>query len=153
MHGTPMQKEFAAGTLVNMAFDDAVALAIARSGGVAPLLALTNIGTPGQKVRAAACLRNLAYTAEIGIQIAQLGLDPLVALINSGSNAAKEQAAGTLGNLGLDVRNRTAIQQAGGYEALNQLAMDGTPAQREVASAALQVLAHADEVSVLVLRG
>ena len=50
-------------------------------------------------------------------------------------------------------RNRSAIQTAGGYQALSQLVMEGTPAQREVANAALQVLAHADEVAVLVKKG
>ena len=105
------------------------------------------------RVRAAACLRNLAYTEEIAVQMAELGVEPLVALIVSGSAAAKEQAAGALGNLGLVIRNRQAIQMAGGYQALSQLAMEGNESQRDVASAALQVLAHADEMTVLVKKG
>ena len=151
--GTNGQKELACGTLVNMAFDDGVALAIAQSGGLSPLLALAREGTAGQKVRAAAALRNLAYTESIAAEMASLGVAPLVALVKGGSAHAREQAAGCLGNLALVIRNRSAIQMAGGYEALSQLVMEGNQGQRDVAQSALKILAHADEVACVVVKG
>ena len=61
---------------------------------------------------------------------------------------------GALGNLALDARNRSAIQRAGGFEALSMLAQNGSsPGQRSVASAALQILAHVDEVGCVVVKG
>jgi len=87
------------------------------------------------------------------MQMAALGVAPLVALVQSGSAAAKEQAAGALGNLGLVQQNRSAIVNSGGYQALSQLVIHGTAAQREVAAAALQVLAHADEMAIVVRKG
>ena len=78
---------------------------------------------------------------------------PLVALVKAGSNHAKEQAAGCLGNLALVIRNRSAIQMAGGYEALSQLVVEGSPSQVEVAQSALKILAHADEVACVVVKG
>ena len=58
-----------------------------------------------------------------------------------------------MGNLALVIRNRAAIQMSGGYEALSALVMEGNEAQRDVAAAALKILAHADEVACVVVKG
>ena len=92
-------------------------------------------------------------TESIALAIASAGVEPLVALVKSGSPHAKEQAAGALGNLALVTRNRSAIQMAGGYEALSQLVMEGSQGQRDVAASALKILAHADEMEVMVVKG
>ena len=57
--GTDGEKERAAAALANLAHNADNQVAIAKAGGIAPLVALAR-GTNGQKEQAAAALRNLA---------------------------------------------------------------------------------------------
>ena len=121
---------------------------------LAAFMLLARDGTAGQKVRAAAALRNLAYTEAIAEAIGALGMEPIVNLVQSGSAHAREQAAGALGNLALVSRNRSAIQNAGGYQALSALVAEATTqGQRDVAATALKILQHAEEVACVVVKG
>ena len=58
--GTDRQKQWAAGALWNLALNADNQVAIARAGGIEPLVALARDGTDGQKEQAATALRNLA---------------------------------------------------------------------------------------------
>jgi len=51
-------------------------VAIAKAGGIAPLVALARDGTDGQKKYAAAALRKLAHNAVSKVAIAKAGFQP-----------------------------------------------------------------------------
>jgi hypothetical protein len=90
----------AAGALADMG-DNESRVAIARAGGIAPLVTLVKSGTDDQKEYAAAALWNLAYdNVENQVLIAQAGaITPLVTLVQSGTDGQKENATGALQSL------------------------------------------------------
>ena len=67
-----MQKEKAAGALQNLAVNADNKVAIAKAGGISPLVALAYDGTDVQKEKAAAALQNLAVNADNKAAIAKL---------------------------------------------------------------------------------
>ena len=76
-------------------------MAIARAGGIAPLVALVHSGTKAQKEKAAGALAMLASgNADNKLAILKAGGgEPLVALLRSGTKAQKEMAAAALRKL------------------------------------------------------
>ena len=89
----------AAGALADMR-DDESRVAISRSGGIVPLVALLTAQEPAAGAEAARALRSLAVNAENQVLIAQAGaIAPLVTLVQSGTDGQKEHAAGALRNL------------------------------------------------------
>ena len=103
-NGTAGQKEYAAGTLWNLALNNENKVLIAQAGAIAPLVTLVQSGTAGQKEQAAAALHNLAWNDENQVLIAQAGaIAPLVTLVQSGTAGQKKQAAWALKNLPYNV--------------------------------------------------
>eukprot|EP00900_Chrysochromulina_parva_P008119 jgi/Chrpa1/17308/Chrysochromulina_OHIO_Genome00023790-RA len=92
----------AAGALADMG-DNESRVAIARAGGIVPLVALLTAQDPAAGAEAAAALQNLAFNAENKVLIAQAGaIAPLVTLVKSGTDDQKEYAAAALWNLAYD---------------------------------------------------
>ena len=105
----------AADALRNLAYKCADnEIAIAKAGGIPPLVALVRDGNDAQKLYAAGALRNLAANADNQIAIAQAGgIPPLVVLVRDGNDAQKSNAAGALQKLAESCAdNETAIAQA-----------------------------------------
>ena len=71
--GTDGQKEQAAGALANLALNTDNQAAIARAGGIEPLVALVRSGTDGQKEQAAGALWSLAWNTDNKAAIATAG--------------------------------------------------------------------------------
>ena len=89
-------------------------MAIAKAGGIAPLVALARGGTDGQKEEAARALRNLACNADNQVAIATAGgIPPLVALARDGSDGQMEAAAGALYSLSNNKTNLAAMKDLG----------------------------------------
>ena len=88
--------------------------AIAKEGGIAPLVALARDGTDGQKEAAAAALRNLAFNDDNKVAIARAGgIAPLVALGRDGTDRQKGRAAGALRILAVNKTNFAAMKDLG----------------------------------------
>ena len=110
--GTNGQKEQAAAALGNLAFNADNQVAIAKAGGIAPLVALARDGTKKQKEWAAVALRNLARNADNQVAIAKAGgIAPLVALARDGTKRQKEWAAVALRKLSINADNQVAIRE------------------------------------------
>ena len=141
----------AAGALADMR-DDESRVAIARAGGIVPLVALLTAQDPAAGAEAARALRSLAINAENKVLIAQAGaFAPLVTLVQSGTDDQKEQAAGALRNLAVkNVDNQEMIAQAGAIAPLVTLVQSGTDGQKENAAGALRNLAFNDKNKVLI---
>ena len=89
-------------------------MAIARAGGIPPLVALARGGTEGQKEYAAGTLRCLAISADNQVAIARAGgIAPLVALARGGTDGQKLQAAAALWNLSYNDTNLAAMKDLG----------------------------------------
>jgi vacuolar protein 8 len=129
----------AAGALADMRENES-RVAIARAGGIMPLVALLTAQDPAAGAEAARALRSLAINAENKNMIAQAGaLAPLVTLVKSGTDDQKEQAAGALRNLALrNPDNQVLIAQAGAFAPLVTLVKSGTDGQKENAAGALR---------------
>ena len=151
-NGTAGQKEYAAGTLWNLALNDENKVLIAQAGAIAPLVTLVQSGTDRQKESAAWALRNLALNDENQVLIAQAGaIAPLVTLVQSGTDGQKEYAAGTLWNLAWNnAEHQVLIAQAGSIAPLVTLVQSGTDGQKEQAAGTLWSLAVNDENQVLI---
>jgi hypothetical protein len=141
----------AAGALADMT-DDESRVAIARAGGIEPLVALLTAQDPAAGAEAARALRSLANNNdENEVLIAQAGaIAPLVTLVQSGTAGQKEQAAGALRSLAVDAENKVLIAQAGAIAPLVTLVQSGTAGQKESAAGALANLAVNDENEVLI---
>ncbi|KOO24460.1 vacuolar protein 8, partial [Chrysochromulina tobinii] len=140
----------AAGALADMT-DDESRVAIARAGGIVPLVALLTAQDPAAGAEAARALRSLAYNAENRVLIVQAGaIAPLVTLVQSGTDGQKEQAAGALANLAVNAENKLLIAQAGAIAPLVTLVQSGTDGQKERAAGALRNLALNAENRVLI---
>jgi hypothetical protein len=82
---------YAAGALADMRENES-RVAIARAGGIEPLVALLTAKEPAAGAEAARALRNLANNTENKVLIAQAGaVAPLVTLVQSGTDGPKEQ--------------------------------------------------------------
>ena len=127
-------------------------VAIAKAGGIPPLVALLQSGTDGQKEAALGALRNLSVNAENKVTIAQAGaIAPLVVLTQSGTAGQKETAAIVLQNLSANnAENQVAIAKAGGIPPLVALLQSGTDGQKEAALGALKNLSVNAENTVLI---
>mgnify|MGYP000890472750 CR=1 FL=1 len=132
----------AAGALADMRENESL-VAIARVGGIVPLVALLTAQDPAARAEAARALRSLAINAENKVSIEQAGaIAPLVTLLKSGTDDQKEQAAGALRNLALrNAENQVLIAQAGAFAPLVTLVQSGTDGQKENAADALRCLA------------
>ncbi|KAH8073040.1 hypothetical protein JL721_3015 [Aureococcus anophagefferens] len=103
-----------------LAFDDAdlydISLAIAKAGGIPPLVELLRDGSAEAKLLAVAALCNLAYgNAANKVLIAEAGaVPPLVELLRSGSAEAKDHAVCALSNLARDNDANTVLIAAAG---------------------------------------
>ena len=141
----------AAGALADMT-DDESRVAIARAGGIVPLVALLTAQDPAAGAEAARALRSLAYNnAENQVLIAQAGaIAPLVTLVQSGTDRQKESAAGALWNLAYNAENKVLIAQVGAIAPLVTLVQSGTAGQKEQAVGALASLAVNAENQVLI---
>ena len=92
----------AAGALADMR-DDESRVAIARAGGIVPLVALLTAQDPAAGAEAARALWNLAFYDENQVLIVQAGaIAPLVTLVQSGTAGQKEQAAAALKRLAVN---------------------------------------------------
>jgi vacuolar protein 8 len=129
----------AAGALADMRENES-RVAIARAGGIVPLVALLTAQDPAAGAEAARALRSLAINAENKKSIEQAGaFAPLVTLVQSGTDDQKEQAAGALRNLALrNAENQVLIAQAGAIAPLVTLVQSGTDGQKEQAAGALR---------------
>jgi hypothetical protein len=132
----------AAGALADMG-DDESRVAIARAGGIVPLVALLTAQDPAAGAEAARALRNLSVgNDENRGSIAQAGaIPPLVALLQSGTDGQKENAAFALRTLAFNAGNQVAIALAGGVPPLVVLVQSGTDGQKEQAARVLWNLA------------
>eukprot|EP00900_Chrysochromulina_parva_P019938 jgi/Chrpa1/27946/Chrysochromulina_OHIO_Genome00012928-RA len=141
----------AAGALADMT-DDESRVAIARAGGIVPLVALLTAQDPAAGAEAARALRSLAYNATNKVLIAQDGaIAPLVTLVQSGTDGQKQQAARALKNLAdNNAENQVSIAQAGAIAPLVTLVQSGTDDQKEQAAGALFFLADIPENKVLI---
>ena len=84
----------AAGALADMR-DDASRVAIARAGGIVPLVALLTAQDPAAGAEAARALRSLTFNDKNQVLIAQAGaIAPLVTQVKSGTDGQKGQAGG-----------------------------------------------------------
>ena len=131
----------AAGALADMG-DDESRVAIARAGGIVPLVALLSAQDPAAGAEAARALRNLSVDHdENRISIAQAGaIPPLVALLQSGTDGQKENAAFALRTLAVNAENKVTIAQAGAIAPLVVLTQSGTAGQKENAAIVLKNL-------------
>jgi len=140
----------AAGALADMR-DDASRVAIARAGGIVPLVALLTAQDPAAGAEAARALQSLALNAENRVVIAQAGaIVPLVTLVQSGTDGQKEHAARALGSLAFNDENQVLIAQAGAIAPLVTLVQSGTAGQKEQAAGALRNLAFNAENQILI---
>jgi len=142
----------AAGALADMG-DDESRVAIARAGGIVPLVALLTAQDPAAGAEAARALRSLAYNnAENQVLIAQAGaIAPLVTLVQSGTDRQKEHAAGALRNLAVkNDENQVLIAQNGAIAPLVTLVKSGTDGQKEIAAGALRNIAFNADNKVLI---
>ena len=125
------------------------AIAIAKEGGIAPLIALLDrdMGSEECQVRAADALSSLAQKADNKESIlAAGGIAPLVALLSDGGTEAKQGAAKALARLSHgDEWTQVAIGEAGAIAPLvNLLSGDrGEAAQEEAANALWALADHA----------
>ena len=141
----------AAGALADMRENESL-VAIARVGGIVPLVALLTAQDPAARAEAARALRSLAINAENKVSIEQAGaIAPLVTLLKSGTDDQKEQAAGALRNLAVkNAENQEKIAQAGAIAPLVTLVQSGTDGQKENAAGALRNLAFIPKNQVLI---
>ena len=97
MAKTVAQQEQAAEALARLAFGSSeTQIAIAKEGGIAPLIALLDVdmGSVKTQIKAAAALADLALRIENKEAIlAAGGISPLVALLSDGGTEAKQCAA------------------------------------------------------------
>jgi vacuolar protein 8 len=137
---------YAAGALADMR-ENELRVAIARAGGIEPLVALLTAKDPAAGAEAARALRSLAINAENKVSIAQAGaIVALVTLVKSGTDDQKEQAAGALRNLAVkNADNQEKIAQAGAIAPLVTLVESGTDGQKENVAGALRNLAFNDK--------
>ena len=133
----PWDRQVAADELGTLAAKSTTRSAIAKAGGIEPLVALARSATAdGQTTSGAAAaaraLRNLAYGNEVAIAEAG-GIPPLVAIVANGTARGPQllgtargpwSAAGALHALASQTANRAAIADAGGIKALVALATD-----------------------------
>ena len=120
-------------------------IAIAKAGGVPPLVALVRDGNDEQKESAAGALRNLAWRPDNSEAIRRAGgIPPLVALVRDGNAKQRESAVGALGDLAVNDDNKIRIEEAGVIPPLMALVRDGNAKQRDSAAGALENLAVND---------
>eukprot|EP00900_Chrysochromulina_parva_P027522 jgi/Chrpa1/9403/Chrysochromulina_OHIO_Genome00013106-RA len=142
----------AAGALADMG-DDESRVAIARAGGIVPLVALLTAQDPAAGAEAARALRNLSVDDENSVSIAQAGAIPLlVGLTQSGTDGQKENAAFALRTLACNAENQVTIAQAGGIPPLVALVQSGTDGQIENALIALKNLSINAENQVTIAK-
>ena len=144
------QKEWAAWALANLAGNADNQVAIARAGGIAPLVALARGGTEDEKYSAAAALQNLARNAENQMAIAKAGgIAPLVALARDGTDDQTRWASGALAWLDDNADNHVAIKNAGwAFERLNLHAPSKSLPHRNDRQAAANALRAAADASI-----
>ncbi|KAJ8565572.1 hypothetical protein K7X08_008148 [Anisodus acutangulus] len=153
--------ERAAGALANLAADDKCSIEVATVGGVRALVKLAqNCKAEGVQEQAARALANLAAHGDSNSNNAAVGqeagaLEALVQLTRSPHDGVRQEAAGALWNLSFDDRNREAIAEAGGVEALVALAhscSNASPGLQERAAGALWGLSVSEANSIAIGR-
>ena len=124
--------------MANLAVIAANAAAIAKAGGIAPLVELWGVGSDAAKEQAAKALSNLSFDDAVRQIISEeVRLQGHVKALRTGDDAAKEAAALYLFELAVNDASKAAIAAAGGIAPLEQLARDGDGKAREWASEAL----------------
>ena len=97
-------------------------VAIAKAGGIEPLVQLARNGSDEARVRAITALTNLAMNDDNKVAIAKAGgIESSVELARNGSYEAKKLAAGVLRHLGVNAGNVVAIPKAGGIDVMQQI--------------------------------
>ena len=134
-----MGKERAAGALWHLSMDSSNQQAIAKAGGIAPLVQLLDDGTEQATEWASEALKRLADSSnENQAQIAK----KLVGLLSSSSALAQQRAANALWELAANNEaSPTVIVNAGAISPLVMLLSSGVTEAKDAAKAALQMLA------------
>ncbi|KAJ8600639.1 hypothetical protein CTAYLR_006926 [Chrysophaeum taylorii] len=139
------EREVAAESVWSLAVDNADnKIAIAKLGGIPPLVELVTSGTDVAKENAAAALWNLAANnPDNNAAIAKAGgILPLVDIATHGTVSAKPYAAAALGALAVSASNQVAIARAEGIPPLVEIAKNAASDDaKEMAAAALWNLA------------
>ena len=132
-------KERAAGALWHLSMDSSNQQAIAKAGGIAPLVQLLDDGTEQATEWASEALKRLADSSnENQAQIAK----KLVGLLSSQSETAHTRAANALWELASNnADSPTVIVNAGAISPLVTLLSSGASEAKDAAKAALQMLA------------
>ncbi|KAG3029292.1 hypothetical protein PC119_g6690 [Phytophthora cactorum] len=128
---------------------------IEREKSVAPLIALTLLGSDDQKSSAAIALQRFSSNTTVCDEIAREGgIVPLIALLQSGSDQQNEAAAGALMNLANDSEtSRAEIGRKNGLVPLIRLLGTGSGGQKTNAAGALRYLALSDEIRAEICQG
>ena len=131
--------EAAARALAKLAFNEATEVAIAKAGGIAPLVEVVRLGRDSAKKAAVVALRSLSIKDANKVAIAEAGaIAPLIELLRGSSASVKEDAAGALRNLANNDANAAEIAAGGGIAPLEQLVCDGEGDAQRWASEALE---------------
>ncbi|RLN92282.1 hypothetical protein BBJ28_00022301 [Nothophytophthora sp. Chile5] len=150
--GTNSQKENAAEALALLAAgDDATQIAIAREGGIAPLVTLVGGGTFYQRMYALKALESLVSLNNESLHAI---CAPLVALVCDGTDSQKGNAVEALCRLtDGDDANRIVIAREGGIAPLVALTRDGTDWQKENAAKVLgRLVGGNDAIRIAIAR-
>ncbi|CAI5983266.1 unnamed protein product [Closterium sp. NIES-65] len=146
----------AARVLLRLACLDENRVVIAKAGCVPSFVSLLRTGGAEARAVAARVLWNLAVNTENKVIIAASEAVPsLVAIIQSDSESeAKQEAAEALAQLTANnVRNQTAVAEAGGVPALVTMLKEGSPPEQEKAALALGTLAVNHDENKLTVAG
>ncbi|CAI5476094.1 unnamed protein product [Closterium sp. Yama58-4] len=146
----------AARVLLRLACLDENRVVIAKAGCVPSFVSLLRTGGPEARAVAARVLWNLAVNTENKVIIAASEAVPsLVAIIQSDSQSeAKQEAAEALAQLTANnVKNQTAVAEAGGVPALVTMLKEGSPPEQEKAALALGTLAVNHDENKLTVAG
>ena len=136
--GASGAQETAAGALHSLAalFDNRAV--IADAGGIAPLVAVFDGGSPEAYEQAAGALTNLIQSSATNQRAVS---DQLVAMLANGSSGAQEKTTQLLRQLLADSDNRGAIAKAGAIPQLVRQLKEGSEKAQSMAAAALSQIA------------
>ncbi|TLD08776.1 uncharacterized protein PgNI_06914 [Pyricularia grisea] len=144
----------AALALRNLASDEKYQLDIVRANGLAPLLRLLQSSYLPLILSAVACIRNISIHPLNESPIIEAGfLKPLVDLLGSTDNEEIQcHAISTLRNLAASSdRNKELVLEAGAVQKCKQLVLDVPSTVQSEMTAAIAVLALADDLKLILL--
>jgi serine/threonine protein kinase len=147
--GSDVEREWAAGALTTLTWENSMNKLRVAAGGAIPLLvALLRDGSDVHKEKAASALTNMALGADNQVEIAAAGaIELLIALVSDGTDGQKEMSAGALANLATNQESKMRIAMSGVLDALVALARDGTEGQKVKTATAFWNLARNSEAN------